>query len=56
MQAIKLRNTVKDPKHRAWAALALAEFENDLENADAALAMLDSFDDLAAIAHRYRDD
>ncbi|HOZ06237.1 MAG TPA: diguanylate cyclase [Arenimonas sp.] len=40
LQAIKLRNTVKDPKHRAWAALALAEFENDLENADAALAML----------------
>ena len=40
-QAIKLRNTIKDPKHRAWAALALAEFENDLENADAALAMLD---------------
>ncbi len=41
LQAIKLRDTVKDPKHRAWAALALAEFENDLENADAALAMLD---------------
>jgi len=40
-QAIKLRDTVNDPKHRAWAALALAEFENDLENADAALAMLD---------------
>ncbi len=40
LQAIKLRNTVKDPKHKAWAALALAEFENDLENADAALAML----------------
>jgi len=41
LQAIKLRDTTKDPKHRAWAALALAEFENDLENADAALAMLD---------------
>jgi len=40
-QAIKLRDTVNDPKHRAWAALALAEFENDLENADAALAVLD---------------
>ena len=40
-QAIKLRATTKDPKHRAWAALALAEFENDLENADAALLMLD---------------
>ena len=40
LQAIKLRDTIKDPKHRAWAALALAEFENDLENADAALAML----------------
>jgi len=41
LQAIKLRDTTKDPKHRAWAALALAEFENDLENADVALAMLD---------------
>ena len=41
LQALKLRNTNKDRKHRAWAALALAEFENDLENADAALAMLD---------------
>jgi diguanylate cyclase (GGDEF)-like protein len=40
-QAIKLRNTIKDRKHRAWAALALAEFENDLENADASMAMLD---------------
>ncbi len=40
-QAIKLRDTVKDRKHRAWAALALAEFENDLENADASIAMLD---------------
>ena len=41
LQAIKLRNTVSNPKHLAWAALALAEFENDLENADAAIAMLD---------------
>ncbi|MGH8106342.1 MAG: tetratricopeptide repeat protein, partial [Arenimonas sp.] len=41
LQAIKLRDTTKDRKHRAWAALALAEFENDLENADAALSMLD---------------
>ena len=41
LQAIKLRNTVGNPKHQAWAALALAEFENDLENADAAIAMLD---------------
>lgn len=40
-QAIKLRSTVKDRRHRAWAALALGEFENDLENADAALTMLD---------------
>ncbi len=40
LQAMKLRDTVKDPKHRAWAALAIAEFDNDLENADAALAML----------------
>jgi diguanylate cyclase (GGDEF)-like protein len=41
LQAIKLRNTLKDKTHRAWATLALAEFENDLENADTALAMLD---------------
>lgn len=41
LQAIKLRSTLKDKKHRAWATLALAEFENDLENADAALAMVD---------------
>lgn len=40
-QSIKLRDTLKDRTHRAWAALALAEFENDLEHADAALAMLD---------------
>ena len=40
-QAIKLRSAVKDRRHRAWSALALGEFENDLENADAALAMLD---------------
>lgn len=40
-QAIKLRADTKDRTHRAWTALALAEFENDLENADAALLMLD---------------
>ena len=40
-RAIELRSTVKDRRHRAWSALALGEFENDLENADAALAMLD---------------
>jgi diguanylate cyclase (GGDEF)-like protein len=41
LQAMKLRETVDNPQHRAWAALALAEFENDLENADASIAMLD---------------
>ena len=41
LQAMQLRETTPDRRHRAWAALALAEFENDLENADAALAMLD---------------
>ncbi|MEO6172653.1 MAG: tetratricopeptide repeat-containing diguanylate cyclase [Arenimonas sp.] len=41
LQAITLRDTLKDRRHRAWAALALGEFENDLENADAALLMLD---------------
>jgi diguanylate cyclase (GGDEF)-like protein len=40
-QAIALRDTTPDRRHRAWAALALAEFENDLENADASLATLD---------------
>ena len=40
-QAIKFRSDTSDRKHRAWAALALAEFENDLENADASIAMLD---------------
>jgi diguanylate cyclase (GGDEF)-like protein len=41
LQAMHLRETTPDRRHRAWSALALAEFENDLENADAALAMLD---------------
>jgi diguanylate cyclase (GGDEF)-like protein len=41
LQAMHLREVTPDRKSRAWAALALAEFENDLENADAALAMLD---------------
>jgi len=41
LQAIKLRAADRDRKHRAWAGLALAEFENDLENADAALKALD---------------
>lgn len=41
LQAMHLREITPDRRHRAWAALALAEFENDLENADASLAMLD---------------
>ena len=41
LQAMHLRETTPDRRHKAWAALALAEFENDLENADASLAMLD---------------
>ena len=40
-QAIALRKASPDRAHRAWAALALGEFENDLENADAALVMLE---------------
>lgn len=41
LQALALRDITTDRRHRAWAALALAEFENDLENADASLALLD---------------
>ena len=41
LQAMHLRDTTPDRRIKAWAALALAEFENDLENADASLAMLD---------------
>ena len=41
LQAMHLRETTPDRRIKAWAALALAEFENDLENADASLAMLD---------------
>lgn len=41
-QAIELRDASKDRAYRAWANLALAEFHNDLEEADAALQLLDS--------------
>ncbi len=41
LQAMHLRDTTPERRIKAWAALALAEFENDLENADASLAMLD---------------
>ena len=41
LQAMHLRETTPERRIKAWAALALAEFENDLENADASLAMLD---------------
>lgn len=42
-QAKRLREDVTaDPLQRAWAGLALAEFENDLEHADRALTLLDA--------------
>ncbi len=41
-QALALRSTSRDAVERAWAALALGEFENDLEHADAALAGYDT--------------
>ncbi len=41
-QAIALRDASSDRRFRAWAGLALAEFDNDLEHADAALAGLDA--------------
>jgi len=40
-QATTLRNASRDPLERAWAALAIAEFGNDLENANDALLALD---------------
>lgn len=40
-QAIVLRDGSQDRVMRAWATLALAEFENDLENADVALQLLE---------------
>jgi diguanylate cyclase (GGDEF)-like protein len=40
-EAIALREASTDRTYRAWAALAVAEFENDLENAGPALALLD---------------
>lgn len=42
LQALALREKSATPVQRAWAALALAEFENDLEHADESLAMLDA--------------
>lgn len=40
-QAARMRATATDPKFRAWATLAEAEFANDQEHAEAALARLD---------------
>jgi diguanylate cyclase (GGDEF)-like protein len=40
-EALRLREAATDRAYRAWAALALAEFENDLENADPALVLLE---------------
>ncbi len=40
-QAIALRDGSEDRVLRAWATLALAEFENDLENSDVALPLLE---------------
>jgi diguanylate cyclase (GGDEF)-like protein len=40
-EAARLRSTTQDPKFRAWATLAEAEFANDQEHAEAALAGLD---------------
>lgn len=41
-QAARLRaDSSADPRYRAWAGLALAEFENDLEHADPALRLLE---------------
>jgi diguanylate cyclase (GGDEF)-like protein len=40
-QAARLRTSATDAKFRAWATLAEAEFANDQEHADAALAGLD---------------
>ena len=41
-QATRLRENSQDPKLRAWATLAAAEFANDQEHAEPALAGLDS--------------
>ena len=40
-EALRLRDAATDRGYRAWAALALAEFENDLERAEPALDLLD---------------
>jgi len=40
-EAARLRAGAKDPKFRAWATLAEAEFANDQEHAEAALAGID---------------
>jgi len=40
-QAKLLHDAASDRTYRAWAKLALAEFDNDLEQADAALSLLD---------------
>lgn len=40
-EALRLREASTVRSYRAWAALALGEFENDLENAEPALKLLD---------------
>ena len=40
-EALRLRDAATDRGYRAWAALALAEFENDLERAEPALDLLE---------------
>ena len=40
-EALRLLQANDDRTHHAWATLALAEFENDLENADESLLLLD---------------
>jgi diguanylate cyclase (GGDEF)-like protein len=40
-EALRLRAASSDRAYRAWAALAVAEFENDLENSEPALELLD---------------
>lgn len=40
-EALRLRAASSDRVYRAWAALAVAEFENDLENSEPALKLLD---------------
>ena len=41
LRAIELRDRQTDPANRAWATLALIEFENELEHEDTVFALLD---------------